>query len=458
VAPEQTKAPWLLDLLAEGDVYEVGGAVRDRLMSEARGKKPPSKDTDYLVRRVPIDRLQTLLRRHGAVNLVGRSFGVIKFTPDVPEGESPVTYDIALPRAEKSTGVGHTDFAVDFDPDLPIESDLGRRDFTINAIAEDLHSGNIVDPFHGRDDLTRHLLRMVFPRAFIEDPLRILRGIQFAARFGLEIDTLTLEAMREAAYLVATVSAERIAEELNKLLLLAEKPSVGFKLMQHLGVLAIILPELEATVGVEQPGGFHTWNVFEHTLYTVDAAPPRLLVRWACLLHDINKPQCRVVDGDRATFYGHDKMSSKSARQMLQRLRYPNDFIEAVSILVDKHMFTTGVTDKGVRRLIRVVSPELIYELLDLRRADVVAQGKGGRTDDVDLLQARITDEINKKSPFGLRDLAINGSDLMTEFGIPPGPRIGQVLNQLLEAVLDDPARNTRSELLSIARNTLAIK
>ena len=451
-------APWLADLLVEGDVYEVGGSVRDRLMAAARGKKPPAKDTDYLVRRIAIDRLQLILRRHGAVNLVGRSFGVIKFTPDVVEGETQVTHDIALPRAEQSTGVGHTDFAVDFDPNLPIESDLGRRDFTINAIAEDLRSGEIVDPFHGRDDLARHTLRMVFPRAFEEDPLRILRGVQFAARFGLTIDVATQDAMKSAAPLVATVSAERIAEELNKLLQLADQPSVGFKLMQAIGVLKVILPELEDTVGVEQPGGFHTWNVFEHTLYTVDAAPPRLLVRWACLLHDINKPQCRVVDGNRATFYGHDKMSARTARQVLQRLHYSNEFIEAVSILVDKHMFTTGVTDKGVRRLIRIVGPELIYELLDVRRADVVAQGKGGRTDDVDELQARITDEINKKSPFGLRDLAINGRDLMTEFGLPPGPRVGEVLGQLLEAVLDDPSRNTRSELLALSRNLLTPK
>jgi putative nucleotidyltransferase with HDIG domain len=286
--------------------------------------------------------------------------------------------------------------------------------------------------------------------------LRILRGIQFAARFELAIDPATYDAMRESAHLIDSVSAERVAEELNKLLELAEKPSRGFVLMQKLGVLKRILPELEETVGVDQPGPFHKWPVFEHTLECVDAAPPRLNVRWACLLHDINKPQCKVVDGDRATFYNHDKLGARTAKSILHRLRYSNEFIEEVSTLVDKHMFTTQVTDKGMRRLIRKVGTELIYDLLDLRRADVYAQGKGGSTDDVDELQARIAAEIEKKSPFGLRDLAVNGSDLMRELAVPAGPQIGMVLHELLEIVLDDPSQNTREVLLTEARKILS--
>ena len=221
-------------------------------------------------------------------------------------------------------------------------------------------------------------LRMVFPEAFVEDPLRMLRGIQFAARFGLSVDPDTQRAMRDAVPLLETISAERIAEELNKLIALAANPSVGFRLMQELGIQARILPELEATVGVDQPGGFHTWNVFEHTIRVVDAAPQRLRVRWACLLHDVSKPQCKVIDGDRATFYGHDKIGSRTAKRILQRLRFSNEFCEDVSLLVDKHMFTTAISDKGVRRLVRKVGLPLIPDLLDLRRADVVGQGKGG--------------------------------------------------------------------------------
>lgn len=443
---------WLKALLDVGDVYEVGGSVRDQLLASGQGRDTVVKDRDYLTCRISIDRLQELLRPHGAVNLVGRFFGVIKFTP---HGESQI-FDLSLPRLEKSYGVGHTDFHVDFDPDLPIEKDLGRRDFTINAMALDLRTGTLIDVYDGQGDLRSRTLRMVFPSAFIEDPLRMLRGIQFAARFGLEIEPATYKAMEKSAHLIESVSAERIAEELNKLLELAAKPSRGFVLMQELGLLKRVLPELEATVGIDQPGPFHKWPVFEHTLQCVDASPPRLNVRWACLLHDINKPQCKRVEGDRATFYGHDKMGAATAKKVLQRLRYSNDFVEEVVTLVDKHMFTTQVTDKGMRRLVRKVGTTLIYDLLDLRRADVQAQGKGGGVEDVDELQARITAEIEKKSPFGLKDLAVTGNDLINELDIPPGPRIGQILHALLETVLDDPDMNQRETLLAEARKFLS--
>ena len=443
---------WLNELLAEGDVYEVGGSVRDRLLAQERGEVAEIKDRDYLVCRIPIEKLQDILKKHGTVNLVGRFFGVIKFTP---HGGTD-TFDLSLPRLEKSYGVGHTDFQVDFDPNLPVEKDLGRRDFTINAIAEDLRTGQVIDVFNGKEDLKARILRMVFASAFVEDPLRILRGIQFAARFDLDIEPATYKAMKESAHLIDSISAERVAEELNKLLMLAKQPSRGFVLMQRLGILKRILPELEATVGVDQPGPFHKWPVFEHTLECVDAAPPRLNVRWACLLHDINKPQCKVVTSDRATFYNHDKEGARTAKKVLQRLRYSNDLIDEVSNLVDKHMFTTQVSDKGLRRLIRKVGPELIYDLLDLRRADVHAQGKGGSVEDVAELEARITAEIEKKSPFGLKDLAINGGDLMREFGLPPGPQLGKILHALLEIVLDEPERNTRDELMSEAGKLLS--
>ncbi len=447
------EAPWLTDLLARGEVYEVGGSVRDRLW----GYSVQAKDRDYLVRKIPIDDLQQMLRWHGDVNWVGKSFGVLKFTPRVNEGEGRVTLDIALPRSEQSTGVRHVDFAVDFDPELPVERDLMRRDFTINALAQDCRTGEIIDPSDGLDDIKSSTLRMVFPHAFREDPLRILRGAQFMARFKLSLASETKEAIRESVALIESVSMERIAEELTKLLELADKPSIGIRLLHELGALKIVLPELEETVGVDQPGGFHAYNVFDHTMLTVDMAKKNLRVRWAALLHDINKPQTKEVEGDRARFYGHDRFGARTARRVLRRLRYPNDLADQVSTLVERHMFTTeGLTDKGVRRLIRKVGPELVYDLLDLRRADTIAQGTGQSNDDVDELEARITDEINRKSPFGLKDLAVDGRDLMTEFDLTPGPQIGQILNALLEDVLDDPSQNDRDNLLRLARNHLS--
>ncbi|MBI5867603.1 MAG: HDIG domain-containing protein [candidate division Zixibacteria bacterium] len=306
---------WLLSLLQEGEVYKVGGPVRDRLLGEKTGK-----DTDYLVRLISIERLQQLLRPHGHVNLVGKSFGVIKFTPKAGEGEEVVTFDIALPRTEQSTGAAHTDFLVDFDPQVPVERDLLRRDFTINAMAENCATGELIDPAGGQADLRAKCLRMVFEGAFRDDPLRILRGAQFLARFELTLDPVTRAAMQDAVPLVATVSMERVAEELTKLITLSKKPSLGFKLLQELGALKIILPELEDTVGVDQPGGYHAFPVFEHSLYTADAAPAQLRLRWAALLHDINKPQCKQVDGTKATFYAHEKLGSRTARKVLRRL------------------------------------------------------------------------------------------------------------------------------------------
>ncbi|MBD3297607.1 MAG: HDIG domain-containing protein [candidate division Zixibacteria bacterium] len=445
--------PWLTDLLARGEVYEVGGSVRDRLW----GCAVQAKDRDYLVRNIPIDDLQQILRQHGDVNLVGKSFGVLKFTPRVNEGEDRATLDIALPRSEQSTGIRHVDFAVDFDPDLPVERDLMRRDFTINALAQDCRTGDIVDPSNGLDDIKSSTLRMVFPNTFREDPLRVLRGAQFMARFKLSLDPETREAMGESIALIESVSMERIAEELTKLLELADKPSIGLRLLHELGALKIVLPELEDTVGVEQPGGFHAYNVFDHTMLTLDTAKKSLRVRWAALLHDINKPQTKEVEGDRARFYGHDRLGARTAKRVLRRLRYPNDLADQVSTLVERHMFTTeGLTDKGVRRLIRRVGPELVYDLLALRRADTIAQGTGQSNDDVDDLEVRITDEINRKSPFGLKDLAVDGRDLMAEFDLRPGPHIGQILHALLEDVLDDPSQNDRDNLLRLARNQLS--
>lgn len=448
---ELQSPPWLTDLLRQGEVYEVGGSVRDRLM----GHQVAAKDRDYLVCSIPIDQLQKLLRRHGDVSLVGKSFGVLKFTPHPEEDGRRVTHDIALPRSEQSTGTGHKDFAVDFDPDLPVERDLLRRDFTMNALAENCATHEVVDPADGKADIETKTLRMVFPNTFREDPLRILRGAQFIARFGLTLDPATRAEMKECAEMVATLSMERVAEELTKLLTLAPKPSVGFQLLQELGVIEVLLPEMEEMVGVDQPGGHHAYPVFEHSLYAADAAKPKLPLRWAALLHDINKPQCKAIDGEKATFYGHDKKGSRTAKRILRRLRYPNELAEDVSTLIERHMFTTDITDKGVRRLIRWLGPELIFDLLDLRRADVIAQGMGGTTEDVDELEQRIKDEINRKSPFGLRDLAINGRDLMAEFDLPPGPRLGALLHYLLECVLDDPARNDRVILLDLSRKYL---
>jgi tRNA nucleotidyltransferase (CCA-adding enzyme) len=437
------------EILKRGKIYEVGGVVRDSIISPVL----PDKDTDYLVCGIPMEELISLLAKFGKVDLVGKSFGVIKFTPKkkYSEDEEPKTFDIALPRKEYSTGAGHKDFNVEFDHNLKVEDDLFRRDFTINAMAFDLQTRKLLDPLQGKKDIKNRLIRMTNPDSFKDDPLRMLRGVQFASRFEFEIEKDTYKSLCENAHLIKTVSAERIQEELNKLLTRAKYPSTGFRLMHKTGLLKEILPELEACIGVEQPGGYHKYDVFEHTLLTVDSAPMDLIIRLACLFHDISKPQARALTEDGATFYGHEKKGSRVTKNILQRLRYSNEIISTVTLLVDKHMFTMGVTDKGLRRLIRKVAPEHIFELLEVRRADIIAQGKGADGKDVDEFEKWVKLELERKPPFSVKDLKINGDIIMEKFGLKPGPNVGKVLNHLLEKVLDEPEFNQEDKLLKEA-------
>ncbi len=434
------------DILIRGRIFEVGGAVRDRFLNPDL----KIKDRDYLVTGIPYKELASILRRHGRVDLVGRSFGVIKFTQNV-DGQ-PYTFDIALPRREHSTGIGHTEFEVAFDPDLGVEEDLVRRDFTVNAMAIAQDDQQLIDPLGGELDLRNRKLRMTSPESFTEDPLRMLRAVQFAARFDFEIEPETYRALTERVTLIQTVSAERIAEELTKLLTLADKPSIGFRLMQKSGLLREILPELETCVGVDQPGGFHKYDVFEHVIRCIDECDKNLRMRLAALFHDISKPLAKRPSETGATFYGHETQGAKASRRVMRRLRFSNALIDEVSVLVERHMFTTAVTDKGLRRLVRKVGVDLIFELLDLRRADVIAQGMGGHTDDVDQFEKDIRDELSRKPPFSYSDLALDGNDIMELFDLRPSPKVGAILEHLMEAVLDNPEDNTKEILESLAR------
>lgn len=436
---------------AGGKVYEVGGAVRDRLLGL------PVKDADLLVTGIPAKQLEAVLKKHGDVHLVGQSFGVLKFHPKGHTGEHAI--DIALPRVERSTGAGHRDFDVSFDHTLPVETDLGRRDFTVNAIAIEMKQGTVIDPHGGRKDLAAKLLRMVFPRAFEEDPLRVLRGIQFAARLGFAVEPGTMAAMKQAAPLVATVSAERVTQELKKLLL-APAPSAGFYLMRDAGVLALVFPELHALIGVPQPGKEKVGDAFDHTLKVLDAArgdtaldnpgDPTLML--AALFHDLGKATtAKVEQNGRMTFHGHQFVSKKLARRRMEQLKIQQMGVspDEILVLVENHMFDTGpeFTDKALRRFARKIGVPLVFKQIDLRIADNRGGAHPHNIRKPLNLRRRIREELDRKAPFGLKDLAINGHDLI-ERGYQPGPKIGEKLNELLELVLDDPSLNTRDELL----------
>src|SRR4029453_9099342 len=233
MTPSPASFPFVRALQQRGArVYTVGGTVRDELLGY------PRKDLDLLVTDLPQPDLLHCLRPYGRVQLTGRAFGVIKL---LPHGWDGPPIDVALPRTEISTGIGHRDFAVTFDHTLPVEIDLGRRDFTINAMAMDLANDRLLHPFGGGPDLQQRLLRQVSAAAFPEDPLRMLRGVQLAPRFGLRVEPATYEAMQAHAATITSVAAERIAEELRKLFQ-ASMPSEGFRLMHGVGLLQYILP------------------------------------------------------------------------------------------------------------------------------------------------------------------------------------------------------------------------
>ncbi len=443
----------LLDAGAE--LYEVGGPVRDRFLNRT------VKDHDYLVRHLTVQQLQKLLAPFGRTALVGKSFGVVKFNPF---GVTAHEIDFALPRVERSTGTGHRDFDVDFDPELPVTTDLGRRDFTINAMAQSIVTDELIDPFGGKNDLDHRVLRQVFPQAFIEDPLRLLRAVQFAARFALTIEPVTWEAMRAHAALIATVSPERMATEFKKLLD-AETPSRGFILMRDAGLLPHCLPELAALVGIEQdkmPGD----DVFLHTMRVLDAARRDEAIEHAgdldllvaALLHDIGKAKTARYheESKRVVFFGHQIVSKKLAARLIERLKLTTIGVNParVTALIEHHMFETKAffTDRAIRRFVSKVSPELIMLLVDLRIADNRGGKHPGGIKGVAKLKQRIAEEMAKKPPFGAKDLALNGHDLMG-MGIPEGPRIGAVLAGLVDLVLDNPELNTREQLTALAMN-----
>ena len=459
-----------------GRLYEVGGAVRDRLryaLSRDTGELDPARfwgyapgESDYLVTGLPLDELTGLLGGFGPVELVGKAFGILKFKLQIANLKHR-TVDIALPRKERSTGIGHRDFDIECDPALPVTEDLQRRDFTINAMAlritnsEDrLSKPELVDPCGGVQDIRDNLIRLVSPEAFEQDPLRMLRACQFAARFEYAVERDTFNAISRHSALVTTVPPERVQQELNKLLTKSEQPSIGLWLMQRSGLLAHVLPELEQGVGMAQPGDFHRYTVFEHCIRAADFVPrdKGLELRLAGLLHDVAKPRCRELGEGLVHFYGHDKEGEAIARAVLARLKYSKEIINKVARLVRWHMFAYPETEKGLRRLIAKTGEAGLYDLIELRRADILAQGQAGAdaTKLLDTFEQLATEQISSSPPFSLRDLAIGGDELQREFGLRSGPLIGELLGHLLEFVLEHPTKNTREDLLDRAARWLA--
>ena len=418
------------------EAFIVGGCVRDAL----RGVEP--MDWDIATSARP-EAIQSAFRR----SLYTNRFGTVA----VQTAEREV--EVTTYRVESDYADHRRPETVSFTDSL--EADLSRRDFTINAMAwrpagED---GELIDPFGGRDDLERRLLRAVGDpnERFDEDALRMLRAVRFATVLQLEIDGPTAAAIQANAHLAAGLSGERIQREIVKMLEVPV-PSTGFRMLGDLGLLAVIFPELEICKQIPQDKAV-AQDVFEHSLITLDATPVGdLVLRLAGLLHDIGKPDT-FADGH---FHQHEFVGEAKARAILRRWKLPKETIVQVTHLVRHHMFwyQTEWTGSAVRRFVRKVGLEQIPALFALRRADNIGSGArpSARMYALDDLWERVQEEIQHATAFSTRDLAIDGHDLMTVVGMPEGPAIGRVMKELFERVLDEPELNEREKLLELAR------
>ncbi len=425
---------------AGGKAYLVGGCIRDLL----RNQSP--KDWD-IATNLPPEQIKPLFRK---VHEVGAAFGtlIVPFRGGV--------YEVTTFRTEHGYSDGRHPDEVAYTDQLG--EDLKRRDFTINAMAWDPDTEQIEDPFGGIYDLARRQIRAVGNplERFREDALRLLRAVRFAAQLEFRIEKETYRAICAQAEGLRRISAERIREELNRILL-SRKPSHGFILLHETGLLGIILPELEACCGVKQ-NRFHSHDVFMHSLLATDAAPrDNLVVRLAALLHDIAKPVTRQERNGDYTFYAHQVIGMHKAGRILRRLRYANDERQRVTHLIYHHMFyyEPEWTDSAVRRFARTVGLDEIPELIALRLADMAGnERKSGDTTPLQALLQRVEDVIAKDTALRVQDLAIGGHELMA-LGLPEGPGIGRILRALLEKVLDDPGFNSRDRLLAEARDMI---
>ena len=312
----------------------------------------------------------------------------------------------------------------------------------------------MIDPHHGVADLERRLLRAVGdPRQrFEEDALRMVRAVRLATTLDFGIEAGTLAAIQARSSLVAHLSAERVATELEKLLA-ADRPSVGLRLMAATGILAVISPELAAQRGVPQskiPGD----DLWDHTVRTVDAvSSEHPVVRIAALLHDMGKP-ATMANGH---FLGHDAVGAELATAFMDRLRLPRAVIERVADLVRNHMFSYEPSwgDSGVRRFIQRVGRDALPQLFELREADNEGSGLARSAHDLDELRERVEAQLAARVVLERRDLVIDGSDLIAELGLTEGPMLGRILDTLLDHALTDPTINERATLLLLAQASL---
>lgn len=414
--------------------YAVGGCVRDSLL----GITPHDYDLCTAARPDEIRRVFADFR----LVLAGEKHGTVT----VIMGHEPV--EITTFRTEGDyTDSRHPQW-VEFVPE--IEKDLARRDFTVNAMAYSPTRG-FADPFGGREDLKNRILRAVGDpgERFAEDALRILRGVRFAVRYGLTVEETTGKAMEDLAFRMEALSRERVFEELCKLLPLVTAED----LLRYGPVITQVIPELAPLQGFDQKNRHHIYDAYTHTAHVVAAVPADLTLRWAALLHDLGKPASFSLDSDgQGHFYGHAAISAELANEILRRLKAPTALRERVVLLIEKHMLWLEVTKPAVRRWISRLGMEAMEQLMLLQEADTGSKGTEDPKENPYFsgIAALIREIQEEDACLGLKDLAVNGYDLMA-LGLS-GRAIGQMLNHLLELVIEEELPNEKDALLARVR------
>ena len=440
------------------DAWLVGGAVRDELLGK------PVKDADFVVPNVGQKALRKALARHGGAEdlvVAGQRVGVRLHPRDRrARALAPAGIEFAPPRVERSTGPGRHAFEIVADPEISLEEDMRRRDFTVNAMAKSLATGELLDPLGGADDLRRGVLRTTGPTSFRDDPLLIVRGLRLVSQLDLDPDEETLTQMREWAPQVALVSGERIggglaADGLGELskLLLGPHPAKALRLARDTGVLTVVIPEFGPVVGHEQGTDRQPFSTDEHVFRVIQEAAGAgepLAVRLGALLHDLGKPL------PAADSRPHQEVGAQIAARVLRRLRYPTRLSDRVTRLVRDHAFTLDgeVDDLRARRFLREHGLEHARDLIGHKRADLAAKRPEPWEPEALERLARAVEE-QAGSAYRIDDLAVDGSDLI-ELGFEPGPALGAALRQLLDDVVDDPGLNESEILRRRARTLLA--
>ena len=401
--------------------YLVGGAVRDACLQR------PITDWDVVTSALPeeikaiFSDIKLFALKHDTVTLVdsGRHFEITSFRGRIKS----------------------------------LQEDLTFRDFTINAMAYDLEKSRVLDPCGGKEDIKGKLIRAVGnpQERFQEDPIRLLRAVRIATELGFKIETETLKTLTSMAPRLRSTAPERIREELMKLLA-SSRPSTGFSLMVRTGLLKYFLPELLEGYRKKQ-NAYHHHTIFKHIMETIDRVQPDPVLRLTALLHDIGKPRVREKIQGEWRFLGHEEASAALAHEIMDRLRFSKDTILKVNNLVRHHMidYNSEWSDSAVRRLIRRVGPGDIMDLLVFRRADLLAHpAENQELDLLDELETRIKHEIKGHVATKTQDLAIDGHYVMEILGISPGKEVGEILEDLIEQVTDNPELNNKTQLSAI--------